>query len=377
MLATVLRLLDSWFDPGYAESWDAVGLVTGDPADEVTHIHIAVDATEAVAAEALERGAQLLLAHHPLFLRGVHGVPATTAGGRVVRTLLGGGCALQVAHTNADVASPGVSDALLRAVGVPEPGRILRPSAPLPLTALVVHVPVSHAAHVLDAVTHAGAGRLGDYDSCAFTVEGTGQFRPLAGSAPFLGTVGSLASVPEARLELVVAPSLLLGVLAALRSAHPYEEPSFWSWPLEVPSGRGLGRVGELPAAVTLAEFMRSVAAALPATACGIRGVGHPSTPVRTVAVVGGSGSDLVGMAAAAGADVLVTADTKHHAMLETVIPVVDVGHWASEWPWCAAVAGALRQALGDEVTVSVSSLVTDPWTLHQPSPTLQNRSPT
>lgn len=364
-LADVVNLLEDWFDPAYAESWDAVGLVSGDPTAPVSRIHVAVDPTEAVALEAVEAGADLLLTHHPLFLRGVNGVPATTAGGRVIRTLIAGGCALFSAHTNADVAAPGVSDALLATLGASADVAILRPAEPLALHGLVVHVPVADAPRVLAAATAAGAGRLGHYDSAAFGVAGTGQFRPLPAATPHLGEIGALTEVNETRLECVVSATLLPFVLAAIAAAHPYEAPSVWNWPLTIPSGRGLGRVGSLPAPVPLGEFVAVVARSLPVTVAGVRASGDPLTPVSRVAVVGGSGSDLSGLARAAAADVLVTADTRHHTGLDASLPIVDVAHWASEWPWCAAVAQRLRDALGRAANVSVSTRVTDPWTVH------------
>ncbi|MGH3380614.1 MAG: Nif3-like dinuclear metal center hexameric protein, partial [Actinoallomurus sp.] len=128
-LADVVGILEDRYDPGWAESWDAVGLVCGDPEAEVRRVLFAVDPVTEVVDEALEWGADLIVTHHPLLLRPVHGVPATTPKGRLVHRLITGGVALFTAHTNADVADPGVSDALARAVGLAGPLRPLRPSA--------------------------------------------------------------------------------------------------------------------------------------------------------------------------------------------------------------------------------------------------------
>lgn len=128
-LRTVIRTLESAYDPATAESWDAVGLVCGDPAQPVRKVLFAVDPVTAVAEEALDWGADLIVTHHPLYLRGVTSVAATTAKGRIVHRLIRANVGLYTAHTNADVADPGVSDALARAVGLSGP---LRPLAPLP-----------------------------------------------------------------------------------------------------------------------------------------------------------------------------------------------------------------------------------------------------
>jgi len=375
-LADIMTVLDGWFDPVWAESWDAVGLVCGDPAEPVERILLAVDAVPTTVAEALATRSQLLLAHHPLLLSGVHGVPADDPKGALVHRLVTAGAALFVAHTNADVADPGVSDALARRLGLSG----LRPLQVLdgePLDKLVVFVPRAEAQRLIDALAAAGAGAIGDYDRCAWTTEGTGTFRPLPGASPAIGEVGRVEQVPETRVEMVVPSSRRAAVLAALRTAHPYEEPAFdllAGAPL--PTSRGTGRIGELAEPMTLREFTAHAAARLPATVWGVRAAGDPDRTVRTVAVCGGSGGSLAERARRAGADVYLTADLKHHAAVEAVterggggIGLVDVAHWASEAPWLDEVADRLRGRFGTTVEVRVSRRVTDPWTLHTLSP--------
>ena len=261
----VVAALEAAYPPALAESWDAVGLVCGDPAEPVRRVLVCVDPVESTVDEAVEVGAQFLLAHHPLLLRGVHGVPASDPKGRQVHTLVRAGVALYTAHTSADNADPGVSDALAGALGL--------------------------------------------------TVSG-----PL---------------VP-----------------------HP-DRP-----------GCGSGRIGALPEPEPLARFVDRVAAALPATAWGVRGAGDPDRPIRTVAVCGGAGDSYLAAALAAGVDAYVTADLRHHPAGEHLArgpqapALVDVAHWASEWPWCRQAADVLRAALGGTVDVLVSTRRTDPWTV-------------
>jgi putative NIF3 family GTP cyclohydrolase 1 type 2 len=172
---------------------------------------------------------------------------------------------------------------------------------------------------------------------------------------------------------MVVPRRVRRAVITALRAAHPYEEPAFdLLQQVPLPGRRGHGRVGELPAPMTLAEFTAHAAAALPATSWGVRAAGHPARPVRTVAVCGGAGNSLVEHARAAGADVYLTADLKHHHAVEAVsertgnpMALVDAAHWATEAPWLDAVAAALGERFGTTVEVRVSRQVTDPWTLH------------
>ncbi|MET7638707.1 Nif3-like dinuclear metal center hexameric protein [Streptomyces sp. NPDC005438] len=273
VLSEVIATIDSLWPREEAEAWDAVGTVCGDPDAQVSRVLLAVDPVREVAEEAVEWGADLIIAHHPLYLRGTTTVAADGFKGRVVHTLIKNDVALHVAHTNADRADPGVSDALAGALGL----RVLRPLVPDP----------------------------GD---------------------------------PEGR--------------------------------------RGLGRICALDHPESLEAFARRAAERLPATAQGIRVAGDPEQPVRTVAVCGGSGDSLFDQVRAAGVDLYLTADLRHHPASEarehSPLALVDAAHWATEWPWCEQAASQLDQISdrhGWGLRVRVSRTVTDPWTAHAPAP--------
>ncbi|UNX53466.1 Nif3-like dinuclear metal center hexameric protein [Georgenia sp. TF02-10] len=375
-VADVVGILEDRYPPGTAEPWDAVGLVAGDPAAEVRTVLLAVDPTEAVAEEALARGADLLLTHHPLYLRGTSTVAADNPKGRVVHRLLRDGCALYAAHTNADAAADGVAAALADALGLTG----CRPLQPLPtaLDTLVTFVPADRTQDLLDALAAAGAGRLGAYERAAFTSPGTGTFRPLPGARPAVGGVGLTETVAEDRVEMVLPRERRAAVLAALRAAHPYEEPAFTLIAQPDTGGpTGTGRVGRLPRPTTLRTFAERVAAALPATPAGVRVGGDLDGEVATVAVCGGAGDSLLAAARGAGADVYVTADLRHHPASEHLAGgrpyLVDTTHWASEWPWLPRAAAVLRAGAverGATLVTHVSTLVTDPWDLQLTAPT-------
>jgi dinuclear metal center YbgI/SA1388 family protein len=368
-LAELVADLERRYDPAWAEPWDAVGLVCGDPDADVSSVLLAVDPVAAVVEEAVAGGVQLVVTHHPLFLGGTTSVAATTAKGRVLHRLLTSGIALYVAHTNADVAAPGVSDALAETLLLHD----LRPLQPLAGEAqdkLVTFVPAEAVDPILDALADAGAGVIGDYRRCAFLGQGTGTFLPGPGTSPTVGEPGRVERAAEIRLEMVLPRRRRAAVVRALLDRHPYEEPAFDVVELAVVPGQlGLGRVGRLPEPTTLAAFTAAAARALPATAWGMRAAGDPDRVVATVAVCGGSGGGLATAAAAAGADVLLTADLKHHAVSEAVdetgIALVDAAHWATEWPWL----GAAADALATTVKTTVSTIVTDPWTQHAHHP--------
>ncbi|HEU0192376.1 MAG TPA: Nif3-like dinuclear metal center hexameric protein [Mycobacterium sp.] len=366
-LADVIDVLEAAYPPRLASAWDSVGLVCGDPDDVLDSVTVAVDATAAVVDEVPD-GA-LLLAHHPLLLRGVDTVAASTPKGALVHRLIRTGRSLFTAHTNADSASPGVSDALADALGLTVEA-VLDPAAGAPDTdKWVIYVPAEHAEAVREAVFAAGAGRIGDYSQCGWSVPGIGQFLPGDGASPVIGQVGTVERVAEERVE-VVAPARARGrVRAALLAAHPYEEPAFDVFALQpLPEGTGLGRIGTLSRPEPLSTFVSRVGAALPATSWGVRATGDPDLVVSRVAVCGGAGDSLLGAAVTADVQAYVTADLRHHPADEhrraSAMALVDVAHWASEYPWCAQAAEVLRSAFGTALPVRVCEVRTDPWNL-------------
>ncbi|WP_310963829.1 Nif3-like dinuclear metal center hexameric protein [Nocardioides terrisoli] len=367
-LEEVVALLDSWYPPRYADDWDRVGLVCGDPAAPVRRILLAVDPVAAVADEAVSLGVDLVICHHPLYLRGTSSVAATDPKGRVLHRLLSNGCALFTAHTNADAPEGGVSEALARALGL-EQLRPLDADPAEPLDKIVVFVPVDAAEAVRSALTGAGAGAIGDYDSCTFTTSGEGRFRPLAGARPAIGEVGRPEVVDEVRIESVCPRPRRAAAVEAMLAAHPYEEPAYDVVELAAldDSTRGAGRWGRLAEPTTLRGFAERVATVLPETPHGVRVSGDPDQPVRTVALCGGAGDFLLDRARAAGADVYLTSDLRHHPASEfrehDGPALVDVAHWAAEWTWLPVLAGRLAEALGDTVELHVSTTNTDPWT--------------
>ena len=368
-LGEITALLDRWYPPATADSWDAVGLVCGDPDAEVRRVLLAVDPVGAVADEAVEWGADLVVVHHPLFLQGVHGVAATTPKGRVVHRLLGSGCGLFTAHTNADAPAGGVSESMALALGLTNVLPLEEDPAE-PTDKIVVFAPVADADAVREALTAAGAGAIGDYDSCTFSAPGEGRFRPQAGANPTIGSVGDLEVVEEVRIESVCPRRLRSEALAAMIEAHPYEEPAYDVIELaSLPAGdRGSGRIGVLEEPLTLRELAARVADVLPETAHGVRVAGDPERTVETVALCGGAGDFLLDRARAAGADVYVTSDLRHHPASELrehpdAPALVDVAHWAAEWTWLPVLRGRLTDELDDTVEVRVSTVCTDPWT--------------
>ncbi len=352
-----------------AESWDKVGLICGDPGEPVTKIALALECTDEVADRAIEDGAQMLVVHHPLLLRGVNSVAADTPKGRIIHKLIRAGVALFAAHTNADSARRR-NDRLAEILGV-RPGAPLAPQPAPGLDTWTVKVPGTHVDAVATAMFDAGAGKIGEYEHCSFRVEGQGQFRPLTGAKPFLGQAGDLEKVSEVRLELVAPARIRSALVTALLDAHPYEEPAFdivsnEATGLDPEKAVGIGRVGELDRPMPFRDFVARVAERLPATEWGVRGAGDPDRMIRTVAVASGAGDSFLDVVGKLGVDAFVTSDLRHHPVDETLrgadFCIVDTAHWASEFPWCYQAAEMLQEKLG--VPTEVLEIRTDPWTV-------------
>jgi hypothetical protein len=264
-----------------------------------------------------------------------------------------------------------VSDALADALGL-RVEEVLDPVSRQPdLDKWIVFVPVQDADAVREAMFGAGAGQIGDYSHCSWSVRGIGQFLPHDGASPAVGSVGSVERVSEDRVEVIAPSQLRAHVLAAMRTAHPYEEPAFDIVALApIPGDTGLGRVCSLPRPESLAAFVSRVHDGLPGTSWGVRAAGDSDAPVSRVAVCGGAGDSLLGAVARAGVQAYVTADLRHHPADEhrraSDVALIDVAHWASEFPWCSQAAQVLRNHFGDALPVRVSTVRTDPWNVER-----------
>lgn len=364
-----LEMLHARYPPAQAASWDNPGLQVGDPAWPVERVLVTLDVTPAVLAEAAREPGTFVIAHHPVLFRPLTRLTPDTAAGRLALEAASGRIAVAAAHTNLDVTDDGAdtNHPVVTALGLEdvEPLTVeLREGARLKL---VTFVPPEAVAAVLDALSAAGAGRIGDYERCSFRVEGTGTFRAMEGSDPYSGPgIGEDAEEEELRIELELPRRRAGAVVTALRQAHPYEEVAFDLYPLLDGAPLGFGRVGTLPAPATLAEVAATIRAGLPAP--HLRYAGEPEQPVRRVAIVGGAGDSLLEAARASGADVYVTGDLRHHVTLDALtlgFALIDAGHHATEVAAMPAFRTRLERSARDRglsAPVVASQVPTVPW---------------
>lgn len=354
-----LRALDELYPPAWAEEWDNVGLQAGDRGWLAERVLVALDPTAEVLAEARERRCGLLVAHHPLVFRPLARLDLADPVARVAVEAATAQVAVVAVHTNADVAQPGVTDALAEVLGIEVTG-VLRPTPGGGQVKLVAFVPPEATAKVLDAVVTAGGGTIGEYTHCSFRVRGTGTFLPSERANPVVGERGELTEVEEDRLEVVMPRERMATAVEALVDAHPYEEVAYDAYPL-VGGGLGLGRLGRLPEPTTAAGLAERCRERL---GSDVRTAGDPDRQVRAVALCGGAGASLITGAIRAGADAYITGDVKHHQALDAAeagLSLIDAGHHGTERPFVPVLARCLADA-GPPGEVLVSDRSTDPF---------------
>ncbi|MBN2273506.1 MAG: Nif3-like dinuclear metal center hexameric protein [Bacteroidales bacterium] len=329
-LSEIIKALEELAPPVYKESYDNVGLMTGDPQEEIRAALLAVDITEEVLEEALANNINLIISHHPLIFTPLKSITGKTGVEKILLRAIRKNIALLCAHTNLDNVDAGVNRKLSEKLGLTN-ARILDPVSG-ELRKLVTFVPPDYADKVRTALFNAGAGHIGKYDQCSYNLEGTGTFRGSAEARPFVGEKGKLHFEKEIRIETVFPKALTSKVVKSLLSAHPYEEAAYDIYPLDnVYQLTGAGMIGELGSPMEAGAFLKHVKTSL---GCQfIRYSGSPSHKIKTVACCGGSGSSLIQKAIVSGADAFVTGDIKYHQFLDAAgdILLIDAGHFETE----------------------------------------------
>lgn len=363
---TIMRWIEEWAPPFLAEDKDNIGLLVGSPEMEIQRILVTLEVTQEVVDEAVRKGAQMIVSHHPLFRDPLYRIRFDSYPASLVVRLIQHNIAVYAAHTNLDAAEGGINDILARRFGLTDVD-FLVPTREERLYKMVVFVPSGYEEVVRGAMCSAGAGWIGKYSDCTFQTGGTGTFRPLAGASPFLGKVGELEKVSETRIETIVPEGKLESVVRAMMSTHPYEEVAYDIYPLKNRGKRfGLGRVGKLPRPQTLGEFAEELKHLLGQQT--VRVVGQLDKTVSRVAICGGGAAVFLNQAVRAGADVYVTGDVRHHDALNALaqgIALIDAGHHGTERVIVPVLAGYLRDKATEEsydLLVEVSEVNTDPF---------------
>ncbi len=344
-----------------AQGWDNVGLLIGDPQRNVKNILLTIDITKEVLAEAKRLRTDLIISYHPVIWDGLKKINRDN----IVYDLIQAGIAVFSVHTALDAAAGGVNDGLAEIISIID-GKPIGDYVENPQGnnyKLVVFIPAKSAAKVANAVFAAGAGAIGNYSNCGFTAEGTGTFLPLAGARPAIGKKWKLEKVPEIRFETIVPAEKLTGCIAAMKKAHPYEEPAFDVFKLYNSQSKfGLGRIGKLKKPMKLNKILERIKKHTGAKAFGI--VGNQNRLIKTAAVCAGSCGKIINSIIAAKADLYLTGELKHHQALaaqEANLTCICLSHSVSERFILKKFANKMQKQL-KQATIKISKKDTDPF---------------
>lgn len=291
-----------------AESWDNVGLLAGDPRQDVSTALLTIDYTDEVARERESLGCELVIAYHPPIF---HPIKRLTAGDLVFEAVRRG-IAIYSPHTALDVAEGGTNDVLCDVLGVSRRWPLKLSESKTAQYKLVTFVPEDAVEKVSHALFDAGAGRIGKYSACSFRSSGTGTFFGEEGTHPTVGQSGRMESAPEVRLETVVPIAKVATVVEALRKSHPYEEPAFDLNQLAAPpQGIGIGRLGEFDVPLPRSQLLDRVKRGLEINHLLV--AGPTEGAARRVAVCAGACGELLDQAIAEQAELYLTGEMRHH----------------------------------------------------------------
>jgi dinuclear metal center YbgI/SA1388 family protein len=326
----ITDLLEKTAPLAYQESYDNAGLLTGNADQLVTGILISLDTTEAVMDEAIQKGCNMVVAHHPIIFGGLKKLNGKNYVERTVIKAIKHDIAIYAIHTNLDNVFTGVNQKIAAKLGLTNT-RILVPAAGK-LKKLAVFVPTQHLGAVQTALFEAGCGQIGNYRGCSFEIEGTGTFTPGTATNPYVGEPGKQHREAETRLETIFPEHLQNKVIGVLLAAHPYEEVAYDIYTLDNQLPQvGSGMIGDLPQALNQMEFLAYVKKNMNINTIRYTNLHQPT--IQKVAVCGGAGSFLIKHAITSGADAFVTADVKYHEFFdaENRLMIADIGHYESE----------------------------------------------
>ena len=330
LIADIIQYLETVAPPSLQEHYDNAGLLTGNISWKCSGVITALDATEAVVLEAMEKKCNLIVAHHPIIFGGLKKINGKNYVEQAVITAIKNDIGIYAIHTNLDNVINGVNGRIADTLGLINRRVLLTKTGTL--KKLFTFVPAAHADKVRDAIFEAGAGEISGYSECSFNSTGTGTFRPGEGTNPFEGKIGERHSGDEIKIELIFPAWLEQPVFGAMIAAHPYEEVAYDIMALENRNGEvGSGLTGELASPLSEKEFL-----GLLKSRFNLSMVRHTSLTgkmVKKVALCGGAGSFLIGAAIAAGADFYISSDIKYHEFFDANgrLVIADIGHYESE----------------------------------------------
>jgi len=359
ILSKIISVIEAYAPLSLQESYDNAGLIIGNSKEYITKALICFDVTEDVIDEAIKIGANLIISHHPIIFGGLKKINGRNYVERIVIKAIKNDIALYAAHTNLDNIINGTNKILAEKLGLKNI-KTLSPQAGM-LNKLIVYVPLAHKEKVQQSLFDAGAGHIGNYDSCSFETQGTGTFRASEGSNPFVGSIGEIHKEDEIRLEIIFPSHLKGRIISALLSSHPYEEVAYDIYKIENKTNNiGAGIIGEMDVAEDELLFLKKVKKIT--SAKGIKHTDFLKKKVKKIAICGGSGAFLINKAKSAGADAYITGDIKYHEFFDAdnSILIADIGHYESEQFTNTLLFSIIKEKI-PTFAVQISDISTNP----------------
>ena len=326
----IINALERFAPLPLQDGFDNSGLQIGLTQVEATGALLCLDVTESIIDEAIAKGCNLVIAHHPLLFKGYKSITGKDYVERCIMKAIKNDVVIYAAHTNLDNSTGGVSFKIANKLGLKNI-QILSPKSEM-LSKLVTFVPTAQLDVVKTALFNAGCGNIGNYDSCSYAAAGEGTFRAKEGANPFVGEVGQVHTEPETRIETIFPTHLKSKVLSALLAAHPYEEVAFDIYALENSWNTvGAGVIADLETAIDELAFLKQSKETFH-VGC-VKHSNLRNKQIKRVAICGGSGGFLLSQAIGAGADLFLSAEVKYHDYFgkEKDILIADIGHYESE----------------------------------------------
>lgn len=359
----LMNILEDIAPVSLAESYDNPGLLVGGEDSTVKTILIALDLTEAILKEAVEKGVDAIITHHPIIFHPVKSINTGFVEGRILRGLIKNDINYIAMHTNMDKCKGGLNDYLAELAGI-KSAKVMEDETEC--CQISVYVPGTYAQVVKSAMFDAGAGLVGDYKGCVFETSGTGEFEPMEGAIPFTGQVGKTERAEEVKLEVYCDTYRLGKVICAMRSAHPYERPVYYAFKSRSYGEYGFGRHGELEKAMSLKEYCAFIKDAL--NLPFLEYIGDEKKMIKTVGVCSGAGGDMYETAVKMGLDAFITGDIKHNVAVfasgnDTAL--INAGHYGTEVIFKNILSSHLQNRFNElkcSVNIIYSQVEKSPW---------------
>lgn len=350
----------------YAYKWDNVGLQLGHREDIINKILTTLEITDAVLDEAIKKDVNMIVTHHPMIFSPLKSIIKDDIKGRIIYKAIQNNIAVYVTHTNMDIAPNGLNDYVARQLNI-QNIEVLDITKKTLYYKLVAFIPSGYEEKIAEAIGIAGAGHIGNYSHCTFRTEGTGTFKPLEGANPFIGKPGQPETVEEVRLETIVPEEKLKEIIKILIESHPYEEVAYDIYPLanEGPD-KGIGRFGNLHRPKVLSELAAEIKEQMDVEY--IKVAGDLGAVIEKVAIINGSGADLIQAALYKGCQCVITGDVKYHDAQDAVsqaMNIIDMGHYDSEKIFSHFIAQYLKEEInkkGLDIDIIESSININPF---------------